>query len=90
MLVSHGPPLGHGDRLSDGRRAGCPFLAARIEATSPRLCVCGHIHEDHGVWNLGATTLANVAYVDEHYLVRPDGARAFDLDGDGPAVPVRP
>lgn len=80
VLVSHGPPLGHGDRVIDGRRAGCPFLAARIEATSPRLVVCGHIHEDNGTWDLGATTIANVAHVDERYAVRPGAAMAFDIE----------
>jgi len=86
----HGPPRGHGDRLTDGGRAGCEFLAARIEATAPRLCVYGHIHEDPGVWEVGATTLANVSYVDEHYVVRPGGARVFDLAGGGAARALAP
>jgi len=90
VLVTHGPPLGHGDRLRGGGRAGCEFLAARIEATAPRLCVYGHIHEDPGVWDLGATTLANVSYVDEHYVVRPGGARVFDLAGGGAARALAP
>jgi hypothetical protein len=88
VLVSHGPPLGHGDRLTDGRRAGCPFLAKRIAATATRLCAFGHIHEDRGLWTDGPTTLANVAHVDEHYVVRPGGARAFDLEPDGNLVKV--
>ena len=88
VLLSHGPPLGHGDRVTDGRRAGCPFLAARIEAVSPRLCACGHIHEDHGLTELGATTIANVSYVDERYAVRPSAAVAFDVEPGEPVARV--
>lgn len=80
VLVSHGPPLGHGDRLVGGGRAGCRFLAARIAATVPQLCICGHIHEDHGRSRIGASTVANVAWVDELYVVRPDAAMSFDLE----------
>lgn len=79
VLVSHGPPLGFGDALGRGRRAGSPALTRRIVAEPPRLCVFGHIHEDHGRWQLGPTTLANVAHVDERYALRPGAAQVFDL-----------
>lgn len=79
VLVSHGPPLGLGDRLANGRPAGSGALRRRIEATEPRLCVFGHIHEDPGCWQLGPTTLANVAHVDERYVRRPGAAQVFDL-----------
>lgn len=80
VLVSHGPPLGYGDRLLNGRTAGSPALLERIRRTEPRLCVFGHIHEDPGCWRLGPTTLANVAHVDELYELRPGAAQVFDLD----------
>jgi Icc-related predicted phosphoesterase len=79
VLVSHGPPLGFGDALGRGRRAGSPALARRIVETPPRLCVFGHIHEDHGRWQHGPTTLANVAHVDERYALRPGAAQVFEL-----------
>jgi len=80
VLVSHGPPYGYGDRLArDGSRVGSEALKARLRAVPPRLCVFGHVHEDHGQWQLGETKLANVAFVDELYEVRPGAAMVFDL-----------
>ena len=79
VLVAHGPPLGYGDRLVDGRRAGSKALLSRIGEVRPRLCVYGHIHEDPGCGQLGPTTLANVAHVDERYALRPGAAQVFAL-----------
>ena len=80
VLISHGPPRGTGDRLVDGVEVGCRFLAERLEAVTPTLGVFGHIHEGYGLWERGGSTLANVAYVDERYRVRPGAAMTFDLE----------
>lgn len=79
VLVSHGPPRGFGDCLARGGHAGSKALLARLDQVPPRLCVFGHIHEDHGTWKHGGIQLANVAHVDINYRVRPNAARAFDL-----------
>ncbi len=79
VLVSHGPPLGIGDRACDGRDAGSAALRDRLLAAPPRVCVFGHIHEAHGRWTLGATELANVSQVDVDYALRPHAAAVFDL-----------
>ncbi len=80
VVVSHGPPHGYGDMLARGGRAGCRLLTARLEEVRPRLCVFGHIHEDHGRWELGETTLLNAAYVDIRYRVRPNAAHVIELE----------
>lgn len=63
VLVTHGPPHGFGDRIEWGgaiRRVGCLDLAARVRELRPSLHLFGHIHQDGGVWEEGATTYANV------------------------------
>ncbi|HSP79621.1 MAG TPA: metallophosphatase domain-containing protein [Myxococcaceae bacterium] len=60
VLVTHGPPLGFGDRLRDGSRVGCEELMRRVRVVRPRLHLFGHIHEDGGLWTEGDTTFANV------------------------------
>jgi Icc-related predicted phosphoesterase len=80
LLVTHGPPLGHGDRTVDGVAAGSEALLRRLpELASLRLNVFGHIHEGGGYSaRLGAAQLANVSHVDEDY--RPvRAATVFDL-----------
>lgn len=63
VLVTHGPPHGFGDRIEWGgviRRVGCVDLAARVRELAPPLHLFGHIHQDAGVWEEGATVYANV------------------------------
>lgn len=60
VLITHGPPEGFGDRTTITSRAGCADLRARVAEIQPRLHVFGHIHQDGGIWQDGATTFANV------------------------------
>jgi Icc-related predicted phosphoesterase len=62
ILVLHSPPLGHCDSNGAGQSFGSPILLRTIEERSPRLVVCGHIHESWGceskvddtpIYNLG-------------------------------------
>lgn len=69
ILVTHGPPLGHGDLMAHGERVGCEELAMRILEVKPILHVCGHIHEGHGVTSNGSTLFVNASSLDEHYDV---------------------
>lgn len=48
VLITHGPPFGHGDRCDDGRRVGCEELLLALERVRPRVHVFGHIHEGYG------------------------------------------
>jgi predicted phosphohydrolase len=60
VLVTHGPPRGIGDATTDVDRAGCDDLRAALARVRPALHLFGHIHQDGGVWQDGAVTLANV------------------------------
>ena len=48
VLVLHSPPQGHCDTNGSGDHFGSPTLLRAIEEKSPRLAVCGHIHESWG------------------------------------------
>ncbi len=61
VLITHGPPLGFGDRVHDGTRVGCEDLLRRVQQVRPKLHLFGHIHEDAGLWTEGGTTFVNVA-----------------------------
>lgn len=46
VLVTHGPPLGHGDLTWKNIRAGCLDLLAEVQARiKPTYHIFGHIHE---------------------------------------------
>jgi Icc-related predicted phosphoesterase len=61
VLVLHSPPKGHCDTNSEGDHFGSQALLDGIEERSPRLAVCGHIHESWGCESaIGATPVRNL------------------------------
>jgi Icc-related predicted phosphoesterase len=67
VLCVHSPPLGYGDWIS-GQMIGSPSLLAAIDARAPKLCTFGHVHQGHGTWQRGSSTLVNAAYCGMDYL----------------------
>lgn len=60
VLITHGPPAGIGDTVSDSRRTGCADLLAAVRRVRPMLHLFGHIHQDGGFWRREDTSFANV------------------------------
>jgi len=48
ILVTHSPPKGAGDQSSSGENFGSVAIRAAIMAKTPRVAICGHIHESAG------------------------------------------
>lgn len=68
VLMTHGPPIGHGDRCQDGFRAGCVDLLREIQTRiHPRIHIFGHIHEGYGVTSDGNTTFINASICNLKY-----------------------
>jgi len=61
VLIVHTPPRGVRDEVAGKFHAGSPGLRNFIQNHQPRLCICGHIHEGHGVGILEKTTIVNCA-----------------------------
>jgi len=59
ILVSHAPPRGVRDRSFIGLRGGSHSVKAFLEANPVSLCICGHIHEAHGIECFHNTLVAN-------------------------------
>eukprot|EP00298_Acanthocystis_sp_HF-20_P030597 c980_g1_i1.p1 GENE.c980_g1_i1~~c980_g1_i1.p1 ORF type:complete len:290 (+),score=104.97 c980_g1_i1:36-872(+) len=79
ILITHGPPVGYGDRCASGHRAGCVDLLATIqERVNPLYHISGHIHEGYGVKADGLTTYINASTCTFNY--RPTNPPiVFDL-----------
>lgn len=68
ILVTHGPPFGHGDRVERGSNEGCAdLLDAVLNRVRPRWHFFGHIHEGYGTTKEGGTTFINASVVDARY-----------------------
>lgn len=68
VLISHGPPIGHGDLCIHGIRTGCVELLTTIQnRVKPKYHIFGHIHEGYGVTTDGATKFINASTCDIMY-----------------------
>ncbi|XP_070534012.1 metallophosphoesterase MPPED2-like [Ptychodera flava] len=62
ILITHGPPLGHGDKTMSEQRAGCVELLNTIQKrVKPKYHIFGHIHEGYGMTSDGYTTYINAS-----------------------------
>lgn len=69
VLLSHGPPYNTRDRVCRGSHVGDHHLSESLPVVAPKVVVCGHIHEDHGIYEEKNLRVYNVSLVDEMYRV---------------------
>ena len=69
VLMTHGPPVGHGDLCKPGdNRAGCVDLLMEIATRiKPAYHVFGHIHEGYGQTTDGTTNFVNPSNCNDKY-----------------------
>ena len=81
IFVCHAPPLNSGaDRISSGICVGSSAIAEFIVRVSPKLVLCGHIHEAVGIYQIGETFIVNSG---------PDGYAEIDWNDGKPEVILR-
>lgn len=69
ILITHTPPVGHGDLCCSGVRAGCVELLTTIQQrVKPKYHVFGHIHEGYGITSDGKIIFINASTCDINYL----------------------
>ena len=67
VLITHGPPLGHGDLTSHGECVGCADLLESVRQKRPKLHIFGHIHEGYGMMQNEHTTFINASSCNLQY-----------------------
>ncbi|XP_045585223.1 metallophosphoesterase MPPED2 [Procambarus clarkii] len=68
ILMTHEPPLGHGDLTWREQRVGCVDLLAAVQTRiKPAYHVFGHIHEGYGMTTDGTTVFVNASTCDVTY-----------------------
>lgn len=60
ILLSHAPPYGYLDKIHSGKHIGSKILFKAIKKNSPKLILCGHIHEAKGKTKIGKTEIYNL------------------------------
>ena len=66
VIIVHGPPYLHGDRVKD-THVGSPSLLRKIKEIKPKLVVCGHIHESYGCYHVDNSVVVNCCLVNDSY-----------------------
>jgi len=60
ILVSHDPPFGtDADKTLVGSHVGSKSIRSFVDANSPIIVACGHIHESRSLHTVGNTTVIN-------------------------------
>lgn len=77
ILITHGPPHGHGDEVkasyssNKGDRVGCYDLYTALHRVKPKVHIFGHIHEGYGITKLHSDNdiihCINASSCTEHY-----------------------
>lgn len=70
VLVTHGPPQGILDSISERNGGGCPALMERVRMVKPKVHIFGHLHDDGGSTLFENETLfvnAAIGYDDEWF-----------------------
>ena len=67
MLITHGPPFGHGDLTMQGEATGCKDLLEVVERIKPQIHIFGHIHEGAGISSNDRTVFINASICDLAY-----------------------
>lgn len=67
IIVSHGPPLGYGDKPYGSEAVGSRAFRDRIDELTPALVVYGHIHEGAGFYRRSESILVNASLVTPKY-----------------------
>lgn len=69
ILITHGPPFGHLDKVI-GRtdNLGCELLEKRINDFKPKIHTFGHIHTGYGYKTNDNTHFVNASVLNEHYI----------------------
>lgn len=69
ILLTHTPPVGHGDLVCSGIRAGCVELLNTVQQRiKPKYHVFGHIHEGYGITSDGKIIYINASTCDINYI----------------------
>ncbi len=69
VLVTHGPPRGHGDDLGYGNLTGCEDLLDVVSLLRPKYHIFGHVHGGYGLSKNAYTTFINASVCDENDAV---------------------
>ena len=67
VLITHGPPFGHCDKILSGERVGCQDLLEVVEWIKPKAHIFGHIHEGYGITRNEHTAFINASICDVSY-----------------------
>lgn len=79
VLITHTPPLGYGDLVCSGVRAGCVELLSTVQnRVKPKYHVFGHVHEGYGISSDGKIIFINASTCDLNYLPN-NPAIVFDI-----------
>lgn len=65
VLITHTPPYGILDEITNNNHIGCEELQKKLQVITPKVHCFGHAHNDYGRKKLGKTNYINSAALDD-------------------------
>lgn len=71
ILITHGPPFGHLDKvINKNDNLGCELLNNRVNTIKPKIHIFGHIHTGYGYKLSNGTHFINASVLNEQYYIK--------------------
>lgn len=70
VLITHTPPFGYGDYVTNTTRVGCDLLLEKVQEVKPLVHVFGHVHEAYGVNITEHTLFVNASMCNRDYQIQ--------------------
>ncbi len=67
IIITHGPAYDVLDTTANGDRVGCKDLKNKIQQTTAKVHICGHIHEAYGPKEINAVKYINASVLNLQY-----------------------
>jgi Icc-related predicted phosphoesterase len=87
ILLTHCPPLGWHDVGTTGRRRGSRALLDAVQAASPQMVICGHVHDQRGCSMAPWGQVINVSAMGRNRVLRANPF--WETEGSTRTMPRR-
>ncbi len=70
IIISHAPPFKILDKVTTKKYVGSKILLGAIKKYPPKLLLCGHVHTNRGIKQVGKTKVYNLGHGGDYHIIQ--------------------